>query len=85
MIKFEILGTGCLICEKLAKNAEMAAHDLGLDYKLVRIEDIHEINRFGVMMLPALAINGKIQVRGKVARPQEIKDIICSVLGKRCH
>jgi small redox-active disulfide protein 2 len=73
MKKLQILGTGCPKCRKLAENTEAAAKELGLDYELVKVTDITEIMKFGVMMTPALAVNGQVKAVGKVPSPDEIK------------
>jgi small redox-active disulfide protein 2 len=73
MVKIEILGTGCPKCKKLAENAEIAAKNLGIEYEIEKITDINEIMKFGVMITPALAIDGTVKVAGKVASPEDIK------------
>jgi small redox-active disulfide protein 2 len=76
MKKIQILGTGCPKCSMLAKNAEEAAKSAGLEYKIEKITDINEIMKFGVMLTPALAVDGKVKVVGKVPSSDEIKKII---------
>jgi small redox-active disulfide protein 2 len=76
MKKLQILGTGCPKCTKLAELTEAAAKQLGLDYELVKITDINQIMEFGVMMTPALAVDGQIKVVGKVPGVDEIKKLI---------
>jgi len=73
MKKLQILGTGCPKCHKLAENTEAAAKALGLEYELVKVTNINEIMKFGVMMTPALAVDGQVKVAGKVPSPEEIK------------
>ena len=75
-MKVQILGTGCPKCRKLAENAEAAAKALGLDYELEKVTDINEIMAFGVMMTPALAVDGKVRVSGKVPGVEEIKGML---------
>jgi small redox-active disulfide protein 2 len=72
-MKIQILGTGCPKCKKLAEAAEQAARELGLDYELVKVTSIDEIMKFGVMMTPALAVDGQVKVAGRVVSPDEIK------------
>jgi len=72
-MKIQILGTGCPKCHKLAEEAETAAKELGLSYELVKVTDINEIMGFGVMMTPALAVDGKVKFAGKVPGVEEIK------------
>ena len=76
MKKIQILGTGCPKCHKLAENAEAAAKELGMEYELVKVTNINEIMKFGVMMTPALAVDGQVKVAGKVPSPEEIKKLL---------
>ena len=73
MKKIQVLGTGCPKCKKLAENAEAAAKELGIEYELEKVTDINEIMKFGVMVTPALAIDGTVKVAGKVVSPDDIK------------
>jgi small redox-active disulfide protein 2 len=76
MKKLQILGTGCPKCKALAANTEAAAQALGLEYELVKVTDINQIMDFGVMMTPALAVEGVVKASGKVLSPDEIKKLI---------
>jgi small redox-active disulfide protein 2 len=76
MKKLQILGTGCPKCKKLTENTEAAAKALGIEYVLEKVTDINEIMRFGVMMTPALAVDGVVKVVGKVSSPEEIKRML---------
>ena len=73
MKKLQILGTGCPKCKKLSENAEAAAKALGIEYTLEKVTDINEIVKFGVMMTPALAVDGQVKVVGKVPDAETIK------------
>jgi small redox-active disulfide protein 2 len=73
MKKIQILGTGCPKCKTLAENAEIAAKELGVEYELEKVTDINEIMKFGVMMTPALAVDGDVKSVGKVLSADEIK------------
>ena len=64
MKKIQILGTGCPKCKKLAENAEAAAKQSGIEYELEKVTDINDIMKFGVMMTPALAIDGQVKAVG---------------------
>ena len=75
-MRIQVLGTGCPKCRKVAELAETAVKELGLDAELVKVTDINEIVNFGVMMTPALAIDGDIKVSGKVPGLEQIKDWI---------
>lgn len=76
MKKLQILGPGCPKCKKLAENTETAAKDLGIEYTLEKVTDINDIMKFGVMMTPALAVDGQVKVVGKVASSDEIKQML---------
>jgi small redox-active disulfide protein 2 len=76
MIKIQILGTGCVKCQQLTKTAETAAGELGLQYELEKVKDIAQIMAFGVMMTPALVVDGKVKVAGKVPSVDEIKKLL---------
>ena len=73
MKKIQILGTGCPKCKKLAENAEAAAKALDLEYEFEKVTDINAIMAFGVMMTPALVVDGEVKVAGRVPPVEEIK------------
>jgi small redox-active disulfide protein 2 len=75
-MKVQILGTGCPKCKKLAANAEAAAKELGIEYQLEKVTAINDIMKFGVMMTPALAVDGEVKVAGKVPGVEEIKKML---------
>jgi len=76
MKKIQILGTGCQKCKKLAENAEAAAKELELEFEIEKVTEINEIMKFGVMVTPALAIDGQVKVTGKVADVGAIKKML---------
>jgi len=76
MKKIQILGTGCPKCKKLAESAEQAAKDLGIAYELSKVTDINAIMGFGVMMTPALVVDGAVVSSGKVLSKDEIKKFV---------
>ncbi len=76
MKKIQILGTGCPKCKALSKNAEKAVKELGVDCKVEKVTDINDILSFGVMMTPALAIDGKVKSVGKVLSSDDIKKFL---------
>ncbi len=75
-MKLQVLGTGCAKCNNLAQAAETAASQLELDYELEKITDINQITAFGVMVTPALAIDGVVKVAGKVPDIDELKALL---------
>jgi small redox-active disulfide protein 2 len=76
MTKIQILGTGCPKCKKLAENAEAAAKEAGIEYEIEKVTQINDIMKMGVMITPALAIDGAVKVSGKVASPDDIKAML---------
>lgn len=75
-MKIQILGTGCPKCQKLGQVADEAARSLGLEYELVKVTDLNEITGFGVMMTPALAVDGVVKLAGKVPSLDEAKRLL---------
>jgi small redox-active disulfide protein 2 len=76
MKTLKILGSGCAKCKKLAELTEQAAKELGMDYEIVKVDDINEIISFGVMMTPALVVDGTVKVAGRLPKVEEIKSMI---------
>ena len=76
MKRLQILGSGCPKCKKLAENAEAAARALGIEYAIEKVTDINEIMKFGVMMTPALAVDGVVKIVGKVPDAEAIKGML---------
>jgi len=76
MVKIQILGTGCPKCKKLTENTEKAAHELDGEYEIIKVTNINEIMKFGVMITPALVVENKVKNVGKVLSVEEIKKII---------
>ena len=76
MKKLQVLGTGCPKCKRLAELTEAAAKDLGIEYEVEKVTDINKIMEFGVMMTPALAVDGQVKLVGKVPSAEEIKKMI---------
>lgn len=76
-MKVEILGTGCPKCRLLEKRVEEVIEELGReDIEVVKVESVEEIMDRGVMMTPALAINGEVKVSGHVASNKEIRELL---------
>jgi small redox-active disulfide protein 2 len=76
MTVIQILGTGCSKCKQLQANTEQALAELGLDATIEKVQDINQIIEYGVMMTPALAIDGEVKLVGKVASPEEIRRLL---------
>lgn len=75
-MKLKILGTGCAKCNALTMITEKAAQALGLPYELEKVTDLKQIMAFGVMTTPALVVDGKVKVSGKVPSVDEIKTML---------
>ena len=75
-MKIQILGTGCPKCKKTTEAAEMAVKELGIDAEIIKVTDINEIMKFGVMMTPALAVDGEVKLVGKVPTVEQVKKMI---------
>ena len=75
-MKIQILGTGCPKCKKLSQHAEEAVKKAGIDAEIEKVEQISEIMKFGVMMTPALAIDGEVKSVGKVLSSEEIRGML---------
>ena len=76
MKKIQILGPGCPKCKKLAENAQAAAGELQIDYEIEKVTDINEIMNFGVMLTPALVVDGQVKASGRVPSPEEIQEML---------
>jgi small redox-active disulfide protein 2 len=72
----QILGTGCPKCKLLAERAEKAAGELGRPFQLEKVTDITRILSFGVMMTPALVVDGEVKLVGKVPEVAELKTLL---------
>jgi small redox-active disulfide protein 2 len=75
-MKIQILGTGCAKCNALTMVTEKAAQALNLPYELEKVTDLKQIMAFGVMTTPALVVDGKVKVSGKVPAVDEIKTML---------
>ena len=71
-----VIGPGCAKCKTLAQFTEQAAKELGVAYELNKVTDLKQIMALGVMMTPALAVNGTIKVAGKVPGMAELKSLL---------
>jgi small redox-active disulfide protein 2 len=76
MTKIEIVGTGCAKCKRLLANAEQAVKDLKITADVIKVDDIDEIVNRGIMLTPALFINGKVRAEGRIPDIHEIKAML---------
>jgi len=75
-MQIKILGTGCAKCTKLAEQADEAAKQAGVDYTLEKVTDITKIMSFGVMVTPALVVDGKVLCSGNVPSVEQIAKML---------
>ena len=76
MHKIEILGMGCAKCNKLEELAKKASDELGIEYELKKVKDMDTILEYGVMITPALVVDGEVKVAGKVPSLEDVKKMI---------
>jgi small redox-active disulfide protein 2 len=72
--KIEVLGTGCAKCQKLEAHAKKAVELSGADATVSKVTDINQITEYGVMITPALVIDGKVKVAGKIPTAEAIAE-----------
>ena len=75
-MKIQILGSGCAKCRNLTSVTEQAARDLGLEYELEKVTDMKRYPDFGVMLTPALVVDGIVKLSGKVPSLDEAKKLL---------
>ena len=76
MRQIEILGTGCAKCNNLALAAEAAAKATGEPYTLEKVTDLRQIMAHGVMLTPALVVDGQVKVAGRVPSVEQIAKML---------
>jgi small redox-active disulfide protein 2 len=72
-MKIEVLGTGCSKCNKTKETIEKVLKETGLEAELVKVEDIEKIMNYGVMVTPAVVVDGEVKITGKVPSEKEIR------------
>ena len=75
-MKIEVLGTGCAKCNLLETATRKVADRLGLEYTLEHVNDIARITDYGVLMTPALAIDGQVKITGKLPSEAELEELL---------
>ncbi|OFZ22560.1 MAG: redox-active disulfide protein 2 [Bdellovibrionales bacterium GWB1_55_8] len=76
MKKIQILGSGCAKCNQLTELTEVAAKELGILYNLEKVTDYAKIVSFGVMSTPALVVDGRVRLSGKLVSVEELKKLL---------
>jgi small redox-active disulfide protein 2 len=72
----KVLGTGCSNCKNLEKATQAAISEMGIDAQVIKEEDIQKIMSYGIMRTPALVIDEKVVLYGRVPSIKELKEII---------
>jgi len=72
-MKIEILGTGCAKCHKLEEITKDAVKTAGVEAEIIKVQDFKEIMNRGVMMTPALVIDGEVKAVGKIPTAEQFK------------
>ncbi|MBC7086633.1 MAG: TM0996/MTH895 family glutaredoxin-like protein [Methanomethylovorans sp.] len=73
-MKIEILGTGCAKCKKTKEIVEQAVTELGIDAEVVKVEDMNAALEYGVMITPAVVVDGDVKIAGKVPTVDKVKE-----------
>lgn len=75
-MNIQVLGTGCPKCKTLEKITREVVAEAGIDANITKVEDIVEIMKFNVMTTPALVVDGKVVLKGRVPSNSELKEIL---------
>lgn len=75
-MKIEILGSGCAKCKKTKEIVEQAVAELGVDAQVLKVEDMDKILSYGVMITPAVVVDGDVKIAGKVPTAEKVKEWI---------
>ena len=81
-MQVKVLGTGCAKCKLLYGEAEKAIAASGLAVELAKVERVDEIMKFGVMMTPALVVDGEVKASGRIPKTNEIVSWIMTAASK---
>ena len=75
-MNIQVLGTGCTKCKSLEKAVREVVEENGIDATITKVDDIVEIMNFNVLTTPALVIDGKVAIKGRVPSNSELKDLL---------
>jgi small redox-active disulfide protein 2 len=75
-MKVEVLGTGCVKCNKLYEAAKSAVAQAGVQAEVSHVTDLTELMKRGVLVTPALAVDGQVKSAGKVLKAEEIARLL---------
>ena len=77
-MKIQVLGPGCYNCQLLADKVQKVAEELDIDYELEKVQDLDAIMAFGVMVTPALVLDGQVVLSGSVPHVSKIKELLAN-------
>jgi small redox-active disulfide protein 2 len=77
-MEIKVLGTGCAKCKSLEKLTQQVVTENGIEATITKVEDIMEIMKFNVMATPALVVDGKVVLKGRLPSASELKDLLLS-------
>ena len=75
-MEIKILGTGCPKCKTVEKLAREVVEQNGIDATISKVEDIMDIMKYGIMATPAIVVNEKVEIKGRVPSAEEIKSVL---------
>lgn len=75
-MEIKVLGSGCQKCKKLEQITRDVVSELGIEADIEKVEDIQKIMQFGVMMTPALVVDDKVVLKGRIPSVNELKEIL---------
>jgi len=75
-MKIEIYGSSCAKCKKTEEIVRQAVNELNIEAEISKIEDLQKIIDKGIMMTPAVAVDGEIKIVGRVPNTQDVKKIL---------
>jgi len=77
-MKIEVLGTGCVRCNTAEEIVKQAVLEAGIEAEVVKVKDIREIAKYGVMVTPAVVVDGELKSEGKIPDLEEVLEWIKS-------
>jgi small redox-active disulfide protein 2 len=75
-MEIKILGTGCTKCTSLEKLTREVVEQNGFEATITKVEDIMDIMAYNVMSTPALVVNGKVEIKGRMPSAEEVKQVL---------
>lgn len=75
-MEIKILGTGCPKCKALEKLTREVVEKNGFDARITKVEDIMDIMKYNIMTTPALVVNEKVEIKGRIPSAEEIKQVL---------